>query len=194
MDIRTVIKQKTYEKIEHTLRRHPLTFVPIILLFLLMLIAPLGAYFLIYEMFPQLLTTESLLYPVAVLMASMYCLVTYIFFYVRFIDYYLDVWIVTNDRLLDIEQHGLFNRVVTELDLYRIQDVTANITGVVGTLFHYGDVVVTTASANTTIVFRNVPDPNYVREELIRLADLDRLHHYGAIKAQDENLKHIVME
>ncbi len=194
MDIRTAIKQKSYEKIEHTLRRHPLTFVPIILLFLLMLAAPFGAYFLIYQMFPELLTKDSLLYPVAVLMGSMYCLVTYIFFYVRFIDYYLDVWIITNDRLLDIEQHGLFNRGVTELDLYRIQDVTANITGVMGTLFHYGDVVVTTASANTTIVFRNVPNPNYVREELIRLSDQDRLFHYGTIDTQEKHLKHMVME
>lgn len=177
MDIRTAIKQKSYEKIEHTLRRHPLTFVPIVLLFLLMLAAPFGAYLLVNSMFPELLAKDSLLYPVIVLGTSMYYLISYLFFYVRFIDYYLDVWIITNDRLLDIEQHGLFNRVVTELDLYRIQDVTANITGVISTIFRYGDVVVTTASANATIVFKNIPNPNHVRQELIRLAEEDRIHH-----------------
>ena len=37
------------------------------------------------------------------------------------------MWIITNDRILDIEQHGLFARTVSELRLHRVQDVTAEI-------------------------------------------------------------------
>ena len=178
MQIEAVIKQKSYEHIIFKLHRHPLTFIPIIVLFFVMLAVPVIVYWLITFLFPGSLRCP-ILYPLTILAWSTYFLFTYLFFYVRFIDYYLDMWVVTNDRIVDIEQNGLFNRVITELDLFRIQDVTANVSGVFGTVFRYGDVIVTTASSTSHIIFRNVPRPNHIREELIRLADEDRKYHYN---------------
>lgn len=180
MNIQNVIKQKSYEKIEYNLHRHPITFMPIVFTFLLMLAAPISAYALVTNLYPTFIAEGSILYVIAVLGISIYYLVAYLFFYVHFIDYYLDVWIVTNDRLIDIEQRGLFHRSVTEVDLYRIQDVTTNTSGIFGTIFKYGDVTVTTASTNTSIIFKNIPHPDMIREELIRLADNDRLYHRDA--------------
>ena len=177
MHLSQVIKQKPYEQIVHHLRRHPITFLPVIGLFLILLLVPAVLYFLVTSLFPVLLD-GPILYPTAVLGSSLYYLSVYLFFYGQFIDYYLDLWIVTNDRIIDMEQHGLFRRTSTELDLFRIQDVTANITGVFGTLFDYGDVVIKTASSNLNIVFRNVPNPNQIREDLVHLADEDRRYHY----------------
>ena len=34
----------------------------------------------------------------------------WLFFFVIWIDYYFDVWIVTNERIVNIEQKGLFSR------------------------------------------------------------------------------------
>jgi membrane protein YdbS with pleckstrin-like domain len=177
MHLSQVIKQKSYEEIVFHLRRHPITFLPVIFLFLILLTVPLIIYFLISNLYPTLLD-GAILYPLAVLGASIYFLSIYLFFYGQFIDYYLDLWIVTNDRIVDMEQLGLFRRTTTEVDLFRIQDVTANIKGVFPTIFDYGDVVIKTASANLNIVFRNVSNPNKIREELIRLADEDRAYHY----------------
>jgi len=185
MQIESVIKQKSYERIVFKLHRHPLTFIPIIALFLFMLLVPVVVYNLIDSLYPTLFVSGTPLYAFSVLLGSTYYLLSYVFFYVRFIDYYLDMWVVTNDRIVDIEQHGLFNRVITELDLFRIQDVTANVSGVFGTLFRFGDLVITTASANTHIVFKNIPRPNLIREELIQLADNDRQFHYGTISTQE---------
>ena len=103
----------------------------------------------------------------------------YLFFFVRFIDYYLDLWIITNDRIVDIEQHNLFSRSVTELDLFRIQDVTADMHGFFATIFNYGNVLVKTASSNTHIIFYNVSQPNRIREHLIHLSEEDRKYHVG---------------
>jgi len=189
MQIEAVIKQKSYEHIVFKLHRHPLTFIPIVFLFFVMLIVPIGVYNLVDTLFPALFVVGTPLYAFSILLGSTYYLLSYVFFYVRFIDYYLDMWVVTNDRIVDIEQHGLFNRVITELDLFRIQDVTANVSGVFGTLFRYGDLVVTTASANTHIVFKNISRPNLIREELIQLADNDRQFHYGTISTQESNQK-----
>lgn len=178
MHLSQVIKQKQYEQIIHHLRRHPLTFLPTLGLFLILASVPVILYLLITSLFPNILDGD-ILYPIAVLSGGVYYLSIYLFFYGQFIDYYLDLWIVTNDRIIDMEQHGLFRRTTTELDLFRIQDVSANIAGVFGTLFNYGDVTVKTASSNLNIVFRNVPNPNTIREDLIRLADEDRKYHYN---------------
>ena len=177
MHLSFLIKQKSYERVEHVLRRHPITFVPILLLFVALLAVPVVVYAMITALFPIILTDPTL-YPLAVLLVSAYYLGIYLFFYAQFVDYYLDLWIVTNDRIVDIEQFGLFSRTISELDLFQIQDVTTDVHGFFATVFHYGDVSVKTASANVNIVFRNVPRPNKIREALVRLSDEDRKYHF----------------
>lgn len=186
MDMSRVIKEKPYEKIVYILHRHWLDFVSVIMLFIAMLAVPFGLYLLLNSLYPALMS-DPILFPIGVLIGSVYYLSAYLFFYVRFIDYYLDMWIVTNDRILDIEQHGLFNRVTTELDLYRIQDVTAHIKGVLGTLLRYGDIIISTASTNTSIIFRSIKNPDQLREHLIQLADEDRKYHYHHHQEKMEN-------
>jgi len=181
MSVSKIIKQKSYENIVFVLRRHPFTFIPVIFLFIVLMLVPVAIYFMLTSLYPEIfLNTE--LRVTFFLFGSLYFLSTYLFFYGRFIDFYLDIWIVTNDRIVDIEQHSLFHREITELDLYRIQDATATIQGFFATIFQYGDVFVKTASSNTNIIFRNIPHANHVREQLIRLADEDRKYHMQDIK------------
>lgn len=178
MVISNIIKQKAYEKIEYLLRRHPITFFPTLILFLALIAVPPGLYLLINSMFPNILAS-AIFYPLAVLVASIYYLSLYIFFYAQFIDFYLDLWIITNDRVVDIEQMGLFSRTISELDLFRIQDVTVEIHGLFSTLFHYGNITVKTASSGSHFVFHHIHNPNEIRQALIRLAEEDRKHHQG---------------
>ncbi len=176
MHLAELIKQKSYEKVIYRLRRHPITFIPIIFLSLVLFLVPVALYFLVENLFPTFFQ-GPLAYPISVLIGSTYMLSMYLFFYVRFLDYYLDVWIVTNDRIIDIEQHGLFSRTTTELDLFRIQDVTVEMRGFFSTIFNYGRIHIKTASINTDIIFKNVSEPNKVREDLIHFADEDRKYH-----------------
>jgi uncharacterized membrane protein YdbT with pleckstrin-like domain len=69
----------------------------------------------------------------------------WIAFFTRFADYWLDAWILTNERIIDIEQKGLFSREVSEFKLDKIQDVSIDVSGVIPTLFHYGSVQIQTA-------------------------------------------------
>ncbi len=178
MHLAEFIQQKSYEKVIHRVRRHPLTFIPIVFLFLILMLVPVVLYVVITFIFPEFLT-GPMSYPLLILLSSVYLLSMYLLFYVRFIDYYLDLWIITNDRIIDIEQHNLFSRSVTELDLFRIQDVTAEMHGFFATIFNYGNVLVKTASSNTHIIFYNVSEPNHIREQLIHLSEEDRKYHAG---------------
>jgi len=91
--------------------------------------------------------------------------------FMEWIDYYLDVWIVTTDRVLDIELLGFFRREVSEFKLSRVQDVTVNIHGFLATTINYGDVHIQTAGALRQFIFRQIPNPHEVRRILIEAQD-----------------------
>lgn len=153
-----------------------MTFLPTALFFVILLLVPIGVYAMAHNVFPDFVNNPQIR-PLIVLGGSVYYLSIYSFFYGLFIDYYLDIWVVTNDRIIDTEQHGLFHRSTTELELFRIQDVTARVKGVFATFFKYGDLTVKTASGTQTIVFHQIPQPQKIREELIKLAREDRKYH-----------------
>ncbi len=85
------------------------------------------------------------------------------------LDYYLDIWIVTDQRILDVEQVGLFSRVVSEVDLEKIQDVTSEVHGMPATIFGFGDIHIQTAAEKTRFVMKSVPHPVTARREIIKL-------------------------
>ena len=177
MHLSYFVLEKPNEKIIYMLRRHWITFIPIVLILLVMLAVPVVVYFFIQKLFPDLLTGPTV-FPLVVLLGSTYALFAYLFFYIQFLDYYLELWIVTNDRIIDINQRGLFNREIVELELFRIQDITSEVKGAVATVLHYGDLHITTASSTDFITFRQIPKPEMIREALIQLADEDLKEEY----------------
>lgn len=179
MHLSSLIRQKSYEKVVFVLRRHPVTFIPPTIMFLVLVSVPVAVFFLISTLYPGFVET-SVLFPLSVLLGSTYLLAIVLIYFTVFIEWYLDIWIVTNDRVLDVEQLNLFSRTISELDLFRIQDVTTNVKGFFSTMFNYGDVEIKTASQNIDIVFHQVPDPNHVRQEILRLAHIDQKYHYVA--------------
>lgn len=176
MQLSTFIKQKPYEKIEYVLRRHPFTFLPMLLLLGILLLVPAAGYILINGLFPEFFV-HPVIFPILILSTSTYVLSIFLFIFAQFIDFYLDVWIVTNDRIIDIEQFNLFSRTVSELDLFRIQDITTDVHGFFPTLLDYGDVTIKTASANAHIIFYDIKNPNFMRQHILELAATDRKFH-----------------
>jgi hypothetical protein len=83
------------------------------------------------------------------------------------IVYYLNIQIVTNERIVDITQRSLINRTISELHLNNIEDVTAELKGVFGTLLNYGNVYIQTAAETERFVFDKVPDPAAVEKMIL---------------------------
>lgn len=110
-----------------------------------------------------------------------FLLFLWLYAFLIWIDYYFDVWIVTNERVVNIEQKGLFVRKVSELKFARIQDVTSEVSGLIPTLLNFGDVKVQTAAEEDLFLFRQVPDPYEIRDLLMERLRNDR----------DEELKQI---
>lgn len=86
-----------------------------------------------------------------------------------FINYFLDQWIVTNERIIDIDQKSFWDRQISSLFLSRIQDVTTDINGVFYTLFGFGTVSVESAGADAgRIKMAGLSRPNTVRDLILR--------------------------
>lgn len=95
--------------------------------------------------------------------SAIFYLFLWLYFAILFIDYYLDLWIITTMRILDIEQKGLFNREVTECYISKIEDMTVEIKGILPTFLNYGDLYLKTASEKGELIFRQISDPNRIK-------------------------------
>ncbi len=104
----------------------------------------------------------------ALFLTATWLLLVWVIFFIVWTNYYLDAWIVTDRRVIDIEQHGLFNRSVSECHLDRVQDVTAEVKGFLPTFLRYGDVTIQTAGEQNRFVMRNVPDPYGLKDVIVQ--------------------------
>ncbi len=176
MILDSVIKIKSYEKIVHVLRRHGITFFPYIVIFLAILLIPIAVYYLFTSAFIGIMQNPATL-PLIIIVASAYYMSTVLFFYSFFTEFYLDAWIITNDRLVDVRQISLFSRTVAEVDLYQIQDISSEIHGFFPTIFNYGNIYLQTAGPVPKFIIHNVHRPDKLRETIIELASEDKKHH-----------------
>jgi hypothetical protein len=159
------------EKVILLLHRHWIVGLKIILLHLLLTLLPIGAYVglkLGTQVFDD---PTTLIYAIIILLITTYALFWGLFFFISWLNYYLDTWIVTNERIINIEQIRLFYRVVSEQKLYRVQDVTWEMKGAVAGIFRYGNVEIQTAGKDERFVFAQVPKPEQVAHTIMTMLE-----------------------
>lgn len=145
------------EKIVMFIRKHWMIFLGKIVILLLMFLLPVILVFVLYRFIPQLFQ-ESMVNIWVVLGAS-YLLILGMVFLLSFIDFYFDIVILTDKRIIDINQRNLFNRVIDELDLLHVEDTSSKIKGFLPTFFNFGDAEIQTAGANRNFILKNIPNP-----------------------------------
>lgn len=176
MDLQALPNHKPGERVVLFLRRFWFELAKIALITLVLFGGPIIGIGIFWGSIGPILE-RPFLGPILTLIASAYLLSVWLFAFFEYTDYYLDTWIVTNERIINIEQHGLFKRVASELHLATIQDVTAEVSGLVHTFFDYGDVYIQTAATKTRFVFKNIAHPEMVKNTIIRLSDEDKVRH-----------------
>ncbi|NQV12713.1 MAG: PH domain-containing protein [Parcubacteria group bacterium] len=82
----------------------------------------------------------------------------------QWVEWYLDLFILTDQRIIRIDQKGLFNRKVMEYSYDSIENVTYEISGLLAMAFGYGDVKVQTSDSKDGIVIDKIPDPKEAQE------------------------------
>ncbi|MDA0208251.1 MAG: PH domain-containing protein [bacterium] len=164
------------ETAEVFLRRHWIAIVMIGLYFAALMLIPVIILVFLSVADLSIFNTVLIGPLVSVLMAC-YVMMIMIVTMTQFTDYYLDTWIVTTERIINIEQIGLFTRVVSELNLPEIQDITAETTGVLATLLSYGNVYIQTAATRERFNFKQIDNPEHVKEDILRLTHAAKVRH-----------------
>ena len=94
-------------------------------------------------------------------------------------NYYLDLWVITDRRIILVDQVGFFNRRVSNFRLERLQDIKVSINGIIPTLLNYGTIRAQTASASeNNFESTFLPDPREL-QSLIQTAMDARLQKLG---------------
>ncbi len=136
-----MLKLDPDEKILIVLRHHWISILGPVLFVAFLLIAPLVA-------FPLVAASEKvfLLLPLFFFALSIWLLIVLALAFIFWIDYYLDVLIITSKRIINIDQIGLFRRHIAEFRLDNVQDVAIDIPNFMATFLRYGDLTIQTAS------------------------------------------------
>jgi uncharacterized membrane protein YdbT with pleckstrin-like domain len=164
------------EHIVFLLRRHWFVFAKKVVGYIFLFAWPILARYIILTFFSQVVETifsGGLLEALVRLGVSLYYLAIWLFFWSAWADYYLDVWVVTNERIVSFEQRGLFNREVSELRLSRVQNVSAKVQGLINTMLDFGEVGIETAGEQSEMLFsfHQIPHPYQISEKIIHLTD-----------------------
>lgn len=100
-------------------------------------------------------------------------------------NYYLDVWTVTNKRLVIVDQVTFFNRKTASFRLERIQDIHVSVDGIIATFFNFGTLEVHTASGDQTFLETMLPDPQNLKALIFKAVD-ERTNGSGRMFAVEQ--------
>ena len=122
---------------------------------------------------------------------NFFMLAVWIYGFLIWVDYYFDVWIITDKRIIDVEQEGLFTRKVSEMTYAKIQDITTQVSGFIPTVINFGDLTVQTAGDMEDFIFRNISDPYHVKSVI---AELQQKSDASATEKLGEMIKEKIEE
>ncbi|MEA3354948.1 MAG: PH domain-containing protein [Patescibacteria group bacterium] len=92
----------------------------------------------------------------------MWYLLIIAFIYEKFITWFYHVFIITDERVIDVDFYNLLYKEVSEAKIDNIEDVTYRQGGVARAIFDYGDVEMQTAGEKQEFKIENVAEPHRV--------------------------------
>lgn len=168
--------QEPEEKIYLVVREHWVLLALKILIWLIFLIIPIVFYQYAPAVAPGLFDGQAGI--ITNLLTEVYILFLMLALFLIFVLYYLNISIITSLRVVDIDQVGIFSHVVAELHIDKIEDVTSQTTGVLGTMFDFGDVLIQTAGTIERFDFERVPHPGQLEKMITDLYEKQSERHF----------------
>ncbi len=189
------------EEIEFVIVQHPLAKGHLMLLGLMLLFLPFFFMFTLFEKGSWGVAVFISLFVIAVIFLSR--------------EYYMwkyNCFVVTNKKIVDIDQKGLFHKIVSEVPYAKILDVSYQSKGMIQSLLGIGDITITTSIPQVSLFIRHVPDVKLKVADLVTLVDaradrshkeltrdqkfsaLDEVMHDEVSEYEDYSLKELVEE
>jgi hypothetical protein len=156
------------ENVLRVCRRHWVYLWPHIFMLLAAAIAPIVAAFILLDLVD--VSWGTLLTIVAVVWALFWLVKAYLAWY----QYHHDIWVITNQRLVDAFKKNPFNLRVASADLVNVQDISVDRSGILATALDFGDITCQTAGTNQSFKLTGIPDPRDIQLLIDRERDRER--------------------
>ena len=164
------------EKILLLLRAHPITNIPWITLSIIIFIIPFFAS-RITLFFGFNLNAVPPTYLLIFLIIDY--MLTLLIAYEGFLNWYFNATLITSEKIVDIDFEHILYKGVDLAPLSKIEEADSTTSGIIGTIFNYGDVAVQTAGAKVAIEMKKIPKPAHVADLILDLANLPHEHLGG---------------
>ncbi len=79
--------------------------------------------------------------------------------------------IVSTHRVVDIDQQGFFEKIISEVPYDQIEDVSGRIKGVLGTIFRYGEINIQTGAGKVQICLQKIKQPVALQQQINELRE-----------------------
>lgn len=175
------------ESIYILMRSHIAVNVGWILRFIMAILFP-AFVFIIYRIFGALLMSHGIepigiiqLMPLSnwIMALLLYYSLAFSYALTNFLDWYFDVYLVTNLRILHVDFKVFTGKSVAEAALVNIEDVSTTIVGFLPSFFDYGDVLVQTAAEKTKFNLLALSNPSWFRDVITDLSNLAKSRRKG---------------
>jgi uncharacterized membrane protein YdbT with pleckstrin-like domain len=100
-----------------------------------------------------------------------------VFLYIEWIDYELDVFIITNNRIIWMEQVSFLNRTVSETNLVRVQEVNSRTKWFFSNIFNYWDLSIQTAGSKVSMSMNYCPNVIYEARKVLNIVESCKSEH-----------------
>ena len=100
-----------------------------------------------------------------------FVLIFWVSFFYAWTKNYFDVWYVTNEHIIAINQKQMFEREEIFMELVRIQDVFFEKQGFIATLLGYGKLKVQSAGTDQEFIMEDVGDVEGCAHRIMELRD-----------------------
>jgi hypothetical protein len=159
------------ENVLQLARRHWWFLWPMTVLLVLLMIVPLVAAWVVLDAI-GVRDDLGIFWWIIVLVWVLYWIVRLIFNWYR---YHHDIWLVTNQRLIDSFKRHPFNLRVATADLVNVQDISVDKSGLTPTILNYGSVVCETAgTGGSKFIIAGVAHPESVQLLIDKQRDTER--------------------
>lgn len=155
--------QEESEEILLLMRKHPVTNLGWIFVTVGLILVPI--------FFSPLILSSQIVPPTApiglyFMMPILWYLGVFGYAFTSFLGWYYNIYIVTNQRIIDIDWINLLYKQISSTQLRKIQDVTYKQGGLLDSFFDFGNVFIQTAGTEPNFEFEAVPKPEKVVRQI----------------------------
>lgn len=150
------------ERIKYVLRRSTLVTIPWIVGVIILAVIPVIAGPMLASI---KIDNKTLLDPSFLFVTGLFWyLFTFGFFFQSFLNWFFNLLIITNKKIVDIDFLGITYKNISETTLENVEDVTSNVTGSLGIIFNIGNVYIQTAGEKREFEFSGIDNPSKIRD------------------------------